>query len=241
MQQFFPRSVACLTITALLLFGAAGCSSNKDKSATAGLHGVDDEKATDMNAANAKFEASKDPPLSAETHFAAGLLADQQGQYDRAIMQYNAALKIQPDYSGALFRLGIDYAQLKQYPLAIDAWKRYIKATNDSATGYNNLAFAQQLAGDNGGAEASYRKGIERDPKNEPCRVNYGLMLAKQGRISEAMLQLQAVLSPADVHYNIGSVYEQQGKTEQARVEYQEAIKLNPKHNDAQLRLASMK
>ena len=49
------------------------------------------------------------------------------------------------------------------------------------------------------------------------------------------MLQLQAALSPAEVHYNLGSVYEQQGKIEQARAEYQEAIKLDPKLIDAQL------
>ena len=141
----------------------------------------------------------------------------------------------------ALFRLGIDYAKLKQYPQAIATWKQYIKTTNESASGYSNLALCQELSGDGTSAEASFRKGIERDPKNEPCRVNYGLMLAKQGRISEAVLQLQAVLPPADVHYNLGSVYEQQGKIEQARAEYQEAIKLDPKHNDAQLRLASLK
>jgi tetratricopeptide (TPR) repeat protein len=156
-------------------------------------------------------------------------------------MQYLAALKLKPNFPEALFRLGVDYMHLKQYPQAIATWKQYIKATNESATGYSNLGFAQYVSGDPAAAEASYRKGIERDPRNQHCRVNYGVMLAMQDRISDATLQFQAVLSPAEVHYNLGSVYEQRGKIDQARTEYAEALKLDPKLTDAQTRLASLK
>ena len=55
-------------------------------------------------------------------------------------------------------------------------------------------------------AETAYLRGIERDPKNVPCRTNYGLMLARLGRTAEGTLQLQAVLTPAEVHYNLASV-----------------------------------
>ena len=82
--------------------------------------------------------------------------------------------------------------------------------------------------------------GIEIDPKNQPCRVNYGLMLARHGRIEEATTQLSAALSPAQVHYNLASVYEQQGKKDQAKSEYIEAIKSDPKLIDAQMRLAGL-
>ena len=234
-----PRGRVRLLVSALAIILLAGCSNHDDK----GMSGVSSNQADQLNADRSalKFDTAHDPPLNADTHFAAGQLADAQGAWDRGVVQYQAALKLKPNFPEALFRLGVDYMHLKQYPQAIATWKQYIKATNESATGYSNLGFAQYVSGDPAAAEASYRKGIDRDPRNQHCRVNYGVMLAMQDRISDATLQFQAVLSPAEVHYNLGSVYEQRGKIEQARSEYAEALKLDPKLTDAQTRLASLK
>jgi tetratricopeptide (TPR) repeat protein len=240
------RGLLALAIAAasIALPLVGGCSGNKDGvGGGSGVSGVRDstKEQIAVDRSDSKFDSVKEPKLTAETHFAAGQLADVQGSFDRAIVQYQAALKLRPNFPEALFRLGIDYMHLKQNPQAIATWKQYIKATNESANGYSNLGLAQQLAGDTAGAEESYRKGIERDPKNQHCRVNYGVMLAMQNRTSEATLQFQAVLTPAEVHYNLGSVYEQQGKLDEARAEYSEALKLDPKMRDAESRLASLK
>jgi tetratricopeptide (TPR) repeat protein len=240
-MHVYPGGIVRLIVSGMAIILVAGCSNHDDKGVS-GLRGVSSGQADQLNAdRSSKFDAVRDPPLNAETHFAAGQLADAQNAWDRGVVQYQAALKLKPNFPEALFRLGVDYMHLKQYPQAIATWKQYIKATNESATGYSNLGFAQYVSGDPAAAEASYRKGIERDPKNQHCRVNYGVMLAMQDRISDATLQFQAVLSPAEVHYNLGSVYEQRGKIEQARSEYAEALKLDPKLTDAQTRLASLK
>ena len=39
------------------------------------------------------------------------------------------------------------------------------------------------------------------------------------------------------VHYNLGSVYEQMGKRQLARAEYQKAVELDPRFAEAQTRL----
>jgi tetratricopeptide (TPR) repeat protein len=218
--------------TSLYVIGCAG-----DKG---GIQGINGSQASDMNAARSKFESSNDPPLTAETHFAAGQLNETQGNPVSAVQQYEEALKINPNYTQAMFRLGLLYSQLKQYPQALATWKRYTEATNNSAVGYSNLAFCQELSGDLGSAEQSYMMGIERDPKNQACRVNFGLMLARQGRIDEAKAQFASVLSPAEVHYNIASVLQQQQKYDAAKAEYHEAIKADPKFRDAQTRLAEL-
>src|SRR5206468_3325539 len=97
------------------------------------------------------------------------------------------------------------------------------------------------VSGQTDAAEEIFKKGIDRDPKCVPCRMNYGLMLARLGRTSEATLQLQTVLKPAEVHYNLASVYEQLHRTEEARMEYQKALKEDPNFRDAKVRLAALK
>jgi Tfp pilus assembly protein PilF len=189
---------------------------------------------------DAVFEKIKDPPISAQTHFAAGQLAESRGDFELAIRQYRDALSLDKNHAPSLYRLGCVYAQQKRFAESIDSWKRYIAATENSATGYSNLAFAEELAGDPNAAEADYQRGIAKDPKNQPCRVNYGLMLARRGRIGEATLQLQAVLSPAQVHYNLATVHELQHRKDLARIEYQKAIALDPNFADARTRMASL-
>lgn len=212
---------------------AGGCkSAQKDKDAQAEAN---------KPPLDAKFETQQDPPIKAKTRFAAGQLAESQGKLNKAIEQYWEAVRIEPKYKEPLFRLGVVYCQLKHYPDAIVAWKQYLKATDGDPTGYSNLGFCHELAGQHDEAEKAYRKGIEKDPKNVPCRVNYGLMLARDNRIAEGTIQLQAVLTPAEVHYNLASVYEFQGRKEMARGEYRKALTLDPNLADAEVRLSILK
>jgi tetratricopeptide (TPR) repeat protein len=233
------KSIALIAAGVLVCGGLwiAGCSGDKNSPA---IQGVSGQQARDMNAARSEFEKSEDPPVTAQTHFAAGQLSETEGNSPQAIAQYEAALKLDPKYTPALFRLGFVYSQTKQFDKAVESWNRYIEATGHSAVGYSNLGYCQELSGDNDAAERSFQAGIDKDPTNQPCRVNYGLMLTRQGKIEEAKEQFGAVLSPAEAHYNIASVFQQQGKKDAARAEYKEAIKTDPTLVDAQTRLAEL-
>ena len=187
-----------------------------------------------------QFEKAKEPPINANTHFAAGQLAEDRGQYAKAEYQYKKAIQQDNKNEGALFRLGCLLASQKRYPEAMTIWQRYVNVTQGSADAYSNLAYCEELSGNPTAAESDYRRGITKDPKNEACRVNYGLMLARHGRINEGILQLQAVLSPAEVHYNLASVYELANRKEQARQEYQQALELDPNMIEAKAKLAQL-
>jgi tetratricopeptide (TPR) repeat protein len=216
-----------------------GCASNNTTQFTprGNLAGAD---ANALSAANVKFEKAEDPAFTGDTRFAAGQLAESQGNVGQAITQYQEALKIDPHHQQSLYRLGILLTQVKQYPQALDVWRQYVKVNNTSATPLSNLGFCYELAGQASEAEKAYKMGLDREPTNQPCRINYGLMLARLGRRDEAIKQLSVVLKPADVHYNLASVYEQMGEKDQARADYQQALRLNPNLWEAQARLSSM-
>ncbi|HMO25977.1 MAG TPA: tetratricopeptide repeat protein [Tepidisphaeraceae bacterium] len=180
------------------------------------------------------------PRFDASTHFAAGQLAETQRQPTRAIEQYQAALKLDPSHRQAMYRLAMVYTDQRQLDSAIEAWKGYVAATGYSASAWSNLAYCYEIAGKYTEAEAAYRSGIEKDPKNEPCRVNYGLMLARQRRFVEARQQWIQVLDPPAVEYNLGSVYEQLREGELARSAYETALRIDPNFSDARKRLEKL-
>lgn len=218
---------SCFFAAALTIAGI-GCAKNA----------ANGPSARDMSAPVP--EKLSQPAVNANTHFAAGQLAETRGNVPAAMEQYKLALKMKPDHEPAIYRMAVLYTTQKDFGNAMQMWQRYVKVTEGSAGAYSNLALCEEYAGRPEQAEADYRRGVKADGRNEQCRVNYGLMLARHDRIADATIQLQAVLPQAEVHYNLAVVYEGQGRREQARIEYQKAVALNPEMTDARARLADL-
>lgn len=238
-QQTIRNLFATFALLAAAAVVVVGCKTSDESSARAQNHAgqFGDHRVSE---ADAKFETSQDPPFQASTRLAAGQLAETRGDKARAIAQYNEAVRIDPNCKEAYYRLGVLYCAVQHYPDAIKAWKGYLKVTGDDATACANLGFCYELAGRHIEAEAAFEKGIAKDAMNNACRVNYGLMLVRDNRVNEGILQLQTVLTEAEVHYNVASVFEQTGRKEQARAEYRRAVDLDPNMTDAQARLSAL-
>ena len=241
------RSAAVLISGSILAALAVGCTSDKKKDdAAADAASMQRYRILTGNTADARAgaknvdDAAAEPRLSADTRFAAGRLAGTQDKLDCAAVQYEQALRLNANHVPSLYRLGIVYTKAKQFDRAVAIWNRYIKATGDAASSYSNLGFCYEMAGNVDQAEIAYKKGLERDAKNGPCRTNYGLMLARQNRTTEAEVQLSAVLKPDEVSYNLAAVYEQQGAFAQAKEALKHALEVNPQNADAQSKLASL-
>ena len=237
-----PSALSVFVLLLLAVVVAGGCDKNKQAREKREREVAEKQRGEARATAEPdKFEASGDPPFTADTRFAAGQLAEAQGNLENAIAQYGAALKLDPNHRDAMFRLGGVYTQARQFPEAIATWQRYLKLTNNSPQAYSNLALCYETAGRFDEAEKAYQAGIERDPKDQACRVNYGLMLARRNQLDPAIAQLSVVLAPAAVHYNLGAVCEQHGRTEEAKAYYRKALELDPKLRDARARLAVLK
>jgi tetratricopeptide (TPR) repeat protein len=234
MRDWLVGAASWVAVGVLL---AAGCDKNRPGD-------PQDDPAPQQEQAKRSsdpFETSDDPPLTASTRFAAGQLAEGQGNTEAAILQYREALKIDPNHQQALFRLGAVLTQNKRFDEALATWQRYLKVTKQAPAAYNNLALCYEAADRTDDAEQAYQAGIARDPKDSSCRVNYGIMLARKGRLEDATTQLSTVLAPAEVQYNLGSVFEQTGHIEQAKAYYRKALELDPRLTDARSRLAHLK
>ena len=232
------KSVLLALIAALATGLMTGCGGAAPSGRQAGAASAEEHR--QRVSPRDDFEAGREVPINADTHFAAGQFAEGQGNLPMAMDQYAKALKLDPKHKDSLYRTGIVQVKQRSFNAAIDTFTRYVEATKGDATAYANLGFAYELSGRATEAENAYRKGIQREPTNAACRVNFGLMLARKERFNEATLQMQTVLSEAEVHYNLASVYESLGRREQAKLEYKKAIELAPNLREAQARLDAM-
>lgn len=189
------------------------------------------------------IEAIQDAPqptIHFETYVAAGDLAVSRGQPLRAAEQYEKALTLRPKDSGVIKKLALAYTSAGQSQKSIDAWKRYMDATQQSADAYGSLGYAYELAGQPTEAERVYQEGIAKHPKGALIRINYGLMLVRRGKVDQAVEHMSAVLQPHEVNYNIASVYEQMGRKDLAQFYYRRSIECNPHFQAARQKLAAV-
>ena len=96
---------------ALVVLFMTGCAKNQQA-----ISNVSSENANALNAQHSKFEKSEDPPFTVQTHFAAGQLAESQEAPLAAIAHYQDALRVDPHHRDSLFRVGVLYTKLKEYP-----------------------------------------------------------------------------------------------------------------------------
>lgn len=225
-----------LVASLVLTLGAFGCSSHHSSSPQA-------TTASNLDIpANYKgmVTEARIPALTAATFYAAGQVAESQGRLDVAISQYKESLNRDSKYKPSVFRLAVVYTELKQYATAIDLWNRYIELTDNNASAYSDLALCQELEGQPRAADLTYQKALAIDPKNVAVRTNYGLMLARHGHPQEAIRMWQPVLSDAEIHFNLASVYELHNRKLEAKAEYEKALAADPNFRDAKDRLAGL-
>jgi tetratricopeptide (TPR) repeat protein len=131
------------------------------------------------------------PSLEPESHFERALAYHGNGQYDRAISDYNKAIRIDPRHAAAYYHRGHAYADKGQYDYdrAISDFSKAIKINPKYATAYYNrgLAYAQ-AKGEYDRAISDYSKAIELSPKLAAAYYHRGVAYAQgKGQYDQAI------------------------------------------------------
>ncbi len=148
------------------------------------------------------------PAIQSQTHLAAGMVSEQNGQLQQAESSYKAALALEPDNSKALFSIARLLNSQKKYDQSIPYWESLVRVNKGTADSYSNLGYTYMLAERDSNSEQAFGRAISADPKHRRARLNYSQLLARQGRMQDAATQMSAILPPAAVHFNLGLMYE---------------------------------
>jgi tetratricopeptide (TPR) repeat protein len=139
-------------------------------------------------------------PNSPQARSSLGDVYAFQGQYDRAAVQYEAALAVDPEFTGAMINLANIHLIQGRVAVAADLYKKVLGIDPSLPEAYNNLGMALMQLGKTSEAVRYFQASIDRAPRQVRPHVNLGKALLKMGDRRNAVRQLEDALklAPAD-------------------------------------------
>ncbi len=150
----------------------------------------------------------------------------------RALVQYEDAESLWPDYPDAHFGLGETLEQQGHMNDAIAEYQKALEISPTNAIAHGDLAFCLLQTGSANDAVAEYEKAIQLDPESAGIRVALASCLFSMGRKDAAMAQYQKAVelepTSADYRCRLGAIFLVSGYTDKAIVEFQKTTELRP-------------
>ena len=177
----------------------------------------------------------------AKEHYNRGVGHAERGYWDEAIREYQAALRINPNYAEAHLNLGVAYGQRGRWGEALREFQVALRINPNLAEAHYNLGVAYGEQGRWDEAIQAYQAALCINPDYAEAHCNLGVAYGQQGRLDENIREHQAALhinpNDADAHYNLGLAYGQQGRLDEAIRECQAALRINPNYAEAHFNL----
>jgi tetratricopeptide (TPR) repeat protein len=127
--------------------------------------------------------------------FSLGSAYFQKKDYQAAVTELEAALKLKPDAAPALFDLGNAYLKLGKYPESIAAYEKAVKNDQTYWPAINNIGLVKYERGDVAGALEKWRAALKIDEKQAEPELAIATALYKQGKTEEGINLAQTALT----------------------------------------------
>ena len=168
---------------------------------------------------------------------ALGIALFKTGQVDEAMVHYQKALQIKPDFVDANINLGNALLQKSGVDEAIAHYQKVLQIVPGGAEIYDNLGSALLQKGQVDEAIAQYQKALQIKPGYAEAHYNFGFALSKIGQVDEAIAQYQKALQIkpdyAEARINLGNALLQKGKVDEAITHFQMVMQIAPGYAEA--------
>ena len=172
-----------------------------------------------------------------ETYFRLAMLCGMNGRSNEMEEMLLSAIEIKPNFSNALFNLGVIFQDRFQFDKAIEFYRVAIDNDATNLSAISNLGVLLQKQGQIEEAIEIFRRGLEQSPTHLECMYNLGMALQECEKYSEAVDLYRAILlkSPGnpDVCGNLGRIFYYLRQLETAKIYFEQAILASDKHEVA--------
>ena len=156
----------------------------------------------------------------------------QEGNLQQAQHICTKILEKQPNNEVILYLIGIVYARLEEYDLAIQHIKMALQFNINNPDAYLALGSIFQQKGLADKAINSYRKAIEIDPNYAEAYENMGDLFREKGQLNEAVDYYKKAIkyfpNSAEIYYNLGNIFKEKGQYDLSTFYYRTALKYKP-------------
>jgi tetratricopeptide (TPR) repeat protein/predicted AlkP superfamily phosphohydrolase/phosphomutase len=173
-----------------------------------------------------------------------GEIRRDQGQIDEAIRFFAQALEIDDSQPFLWMGCGDVLQRAGRYEQALQAFQRVLELEPDSFKARYNLGVTYSNMGRPDEAVAIYEQALALDPKDPEApaaRNNLGALFLANGETDRALEHFEAALAAApynlESRYNAALIHSEKGHTDEAIKLLEQAAKLEPNHEQVNLRL----
>jgi len=170
-----------------------------------------------------------------------GTIYREQGLDKEAEADFKQALSLDGSLAEAHAALGLLFDKTGQ---GIDAEKHHRKAVEldaENSAYLNNLGFSLFLRRKHAEAIEAYQKAVRLDPTNHRIRTNLGFAYAGSGDWPRAAYEFtRGARTPAQAKNNLAFAYERRGDLSTAYGLYLEAVRLDPRCQQARANLIAL-
>ena len=160
-----------------------------------------------------------------------GVLYYRKGVYDEAIKQFKEALKIDPRFELARENLLYLFSETKMEDPDVSKWKKEVEEAPSNVEALLRLGVSYQNMGWLDEASETLGQVVEKNPDHYMARIHFGSVLKAQGLHQQALehfLNAEDNVSKSAVfHTDLGEIYYNLGRTEEAISELRSAIKID--------------
>ena len=175
--------------------------------------------------------------ISAETYFLRGEAMSEIELYEEAIVAYDQAIRLKPDYVEAYNKRGVAKIMLRQYFAAIADFDQAIQLKSDYADAYTHRGTVKTILDQNSAAIADYDRAIQITPDD-------AFVYHFRGMAKETLKQYFAAISDfdkaikikpdfAEAYHKRGEIKIVLGQPHAAISDFNKAIELKP--DDAEI------
>ncbi len=166
-----------------------------------------------------------------------GLVADQQGDHERALALVRKAIGFAPGNAAYRNTLGNVLLALDNAEHAEASFRRAVDLDPGLAEAHNNLGNALLRLDRADEAVGCYRRALEIRPRYAEAHCNLGSALRKQGRLEQAQACYEKALAINPEYVtalsNLGQTLHERALYREALASLDKAVSLDPAHADA--------
>ncbi|MFW6067332.1 MAG: tetratricopeptide repeat protein [Myxococcota bacterium] len=194
-----------------------------------------------LDAVESLERAAAVDPTNDQAFYNLALVHIEMRKFARAKEDLNRAIAANGEVAGYHEKLGTVLSELDENERAKEAFEKAIELDSELFKAYFKLARVLERLDDQQNALTRYTEAIQAGPRFIPAYSELGRLYADLGYLDQAAQVLQEGLKvaipgtdeQAQLHYLLGTVYQQQRKFEESIAEFREALDISPGMREA--------